>query len=87
MLSHDPELHLSYLARRPQLHIAQRPSHAEVQSQQTHHHSHKFFPSLLVSFHVKPLARPSSRPFGAVTYHGGLCVLSVCEVVASEVLV
>ena len=50
MLSHDPELHFGQLARRPQLHIAQGPSHAEVQSQRTHHHAHEFLPFLLVSF-------------------------------------
>jgi hypothetical protein len=87
MLNHDPELHFGQLARRPQLHIAQGLSHAEVQSQQTHHHAHEFLPFLLITFHIKPLICPPGRPFGAVAYHGGLCVLLVCEAVATEVLV
>jgi hypothetical protein len=46
-----------------------------------------FFPFLLVCFHVKPFARPTSRSLGVVAYHGGLRILLVCEVVASEVFV
>jgi hypothetical protein len=40
-------------------------------SQRTHRHAQKIFPSLLISFHVKPFTCPSSRPFGALAYHGG----------------
>jgi hypothetical protein len=87
MFGHDSEFHFGQLSRRPQLHIAQGPNHAEVQSQRTHHHAHEFLPFLLVSFHIKPIVRPPSRAFGAVAYHVGLCVLLVCKVVASEVLV
>jgi hypothetical protein len=69
------------------LHIAHRSSHAEVQFQGTHYHGHELLPFLLIGLHVKPFVCPPGRPLGAVAYHGGLCVLLVCKVVASDVLV
>jgi hypothetical protein len=43
--------------------------------------------SLLVSFHIKPLICPASRPLGAVSNHRDLCIFSICKIIASEVLV
>jgi hypothetical protein len=61
VISYDSNLHLCQLARRPQLHIAQGSSHAEVQSQGTHYHAHELLPFLLISLHVKPLVCPPGR--------------------------
>ena len=60
---------------------------AEVQFQGTHHHTHKLLPSLFISFHIKPFTCPAGGPLGAVSNHRGLRILSVCKIVASEVLV
>jgi hypothetical protein len=71
VLSQNSKLHLSQLARGPQLYIAQGSSHADVQSQMTHYHGHEFLPLLLIGLHIKPLVCPPSRPFGAVANQGG----------------
>jgi hypothetical protein len=85
MRSHDPKLHFSQLARGTQLHVAQGPSHAELQSQWTHHHAHKFFPFLFVYLNIEPFTCLDSGPLGPVVDHEGLCILSLCKVVASKI--
>jgi hypothetical protein len=85
VLRHDPKFHFGQLARRPQLHIAQGLSHAKVQLQGTHYHAHELLPLLLINRHVKPFTCPASGPLGLAADHGGLRILSVCKVVASEI--
>jgi hypothetical protein len=53
----------------------------------THYHAHELLPFLLIGLHVKPLIHPLGRPFSVVANRGGLGILSVCKIVAPEVLV
>jgi hypothetical protein len=85
VLRHGPKFHFGQWARRPQLHIAQGLSHAKVQLQGTHYHAHELLPLLLISLHVKPFTCPASGPLGPAADHGGLRILSLHKVVASEI--
>jgi hypothetical protein len=69
------------------LHVRQWYRNVEALFQGTHHHTHKLLPSLLISFHIKPLICPATRPFGAVSHHRGLRIFSICKIIASKVFV